>query len=124
MPPGPKNPKVRCHLLEGLLRFLRGGSISHRVELVGQLKDVRGAEIGNVTNDGMMRVRDNGSIAAEIPAKPLAEEAPLYEREAKRLTTESKEDIEVAKEISMLSVSSVVESLKLLMTDPTIASKN
>ncbi|HKR53848.1 MAG TPA: phosphoribosylformylglycinamidine synthase subunit PurL [Chthoniobacterales bacterium] len=86
--------------------------------------DVPCAEIGHVTNDGMMRVRDNGSIAAEIPAKPLAEEAPLYEREAKRLTTESKEDTEVAKEISMLSVSSVVESLKLLMTDPTIASKN
>jgi len=28
-------------------------------------------------------VRNNGSIAAEIPAKPLAEEAPLYSREAK-----------------------------------------
>jgi phosphoribosylformylglycinamidine synthase subunit PurL len=86
--------------------------------------DVPCAEIGRVTDDGMMRVRNNGSIAAEIPAKLLAEEAPLYEREAKRLTTESKEDIEVFKKISVLSASSVVESLKLLMTDPTIASKN
>src|SRR5256885_727689 len=39
--------------------------------------DVPCAEIGRVTDDGMMRVRNNGSIAAEIPAKPLAEEAPL-----------------------------------------------
>src|SRR5947199_7374261 len=45
--------------------------------------DVPCAEIGNVTDDGMMRVRNNGVIAAEIPAKPLAEEAPLYSREAK-----------------------------------------
>ena len=39
--------------------------------------DVPCAEIGRVTDDGMMRVRNNGSVAAEIPAKPLAEEAPL-----------------------------------------------
>ena len=45
--------------------------------------DVPCAEIGRVTDDGMMRVRSNGSVAAEIPAKPLAEEAPLYSRDAK-----------------------------------------
>src|SRR5438105_10531600 len=51
--------------------------------------DVPWAEIGRGTDDGMMRVRNNGSVAAEIPAKPLADEAPLYSREAKRLTTDS-----------------------------------
>src|SRR5471030_2742573 len=45
--------------------------------------DVPCAEIGCVTGDGMMRVLNDGSIAAEIPAKPLADEAPLYSREAK-----------------------------------------
>src|SRR5256714_11004671 len=45
--------------------------------------DVPCAEIGRVTSDGMMRVRNNGDIAAEIPAKALADEAPLYSREAK-----------------------------------------
>ena len=45
--------------------------------------DVPCAEIGRVTDDGMMRVRNNGTVAAEIPAKPLADEAPLYSREAK-----------------------------------------
>ncbi len=44
--------------------------------------DVPCAEIGRVTDDGMMRVRNNGAVAAEIPAKPLADEAPLYSREA------------------------------------------
>src|SRR6266511_4040145 len=46
--------------------------------------DVPWAEIGRVTQDGMMRVRNDGTIAAEIPAKPLAAEAPLYSRQAKR----------------------------------------
>ena len=46
--------------------------------------DVPCAEIGRVTDDGMMRVLNNGSTAAEIPAKPLADEAPLYSREAKK----------------------------------------
>src|SRR5439155_16391117 len=44
--------------------------------------DVPCAEIGRVTDDGLMRVRSNGSIAAEIPARALADEAPLYSREA------------------------------------------
>ena len=33
--------------------------------------DVPCAEIGRVTSDGIMRVRNNGAIAAEIPAKAL-----------------------------------------------------
>ena len=45
--------------------------------------DVPCAEIGRVTSDGIMRVRNNGAIAAEIPAKALADEAPLYSRDAK-----------------------------------------
>ncbi|MGZ5023138.1 MAG: phosphoribosylformylglycinamidine synthase subunit PurL, partial [Chthoniobacterales bacterium] len=83
--------------------------------------DVPCAEIGRVTGDGMMRVRNNGSVAAEIPAKPLAEEAPLYSREAKKLTAENAEDAEFLKKISAISA---VESLRQLLSDPTIASKN
>ncbi len=36
--------------------------------------------IGKVTDDGMMRVKDHGKVVAEIPAKPLADDAPLYDR--------------------------------------------
>ncbi len=85
--------------------------------------DVPCAEIGVVTADGMMRVRNNGRVAAEIPAKPLAEEAPVYSREAKRLTAESAENAEFLKKISENSASSAVEFLPRLLADPTIASK-
>ncbi len=36
--------------------------------------------VGHVTGDGMMRVRNHGAVVAEIPARPLADEAPLYHR--------------------------------------------
>jgi phosphoribosylformylglycinamidine synthase len=86
--------------------------------------DVTCAEIGQVTSDGIMRVRNNGTIAAEIPAKALADEAPLYSREARKLTAQSAEDAELVKRISANSASSTVESLQELLRDPTIASKN
>src|SRR5437588_5437310 len=88
--------------------------------------DVPCAEIGKVTDDGMMRVRNNGSLAAEIPAKPLADEAPLYSREATKCTAESAEiaEEEIQKIVSAPSAASAVESLRLLLRDPTIASKN
>ena len=86
--------------------------------------DVPCAEIGRVTDDGMMRVRNNGAIAAEIPAKPLAQEAPLYSRKARKPTTEITETTELLNKISAISASSVVESLRQLLRDPTIASKN
>jgi phosphoribosylformylglycinamidine synthase len=37
-------------------------------------------EIGRVTDDGLLRVRNHGEVAAEIPAHPLAEEGPVYHR--------------------------------------------
>ena len=91
--------------------------------------DVPWAEIGRVTDDGMMRVRNNGSITAEIPAKPLAEEAPLYSREATppkttKLTKNTKELLETIPIPFENFVSFVVKSLRPLLRDPTIASKN
>jgi phosphoribosylformylglycinamidine synthase subunit PurL len=83
--------------------------------------DVPCAEIGRVTDDGMMRVRNNGTVAAEIPARPLAEEAPLYSREARKPTTDHTDKTDL---LQKLSAKSVVESLRQLLRDPTIASKN
>jgi phosphoribosylformylglycinamidine synthase subunit PurL len=83
--------------------------------------DVPWAEIGRVTDDGMMRVRNNGSVAAEIPAKPLAEEAPLYSREAKKPSPVA---AVYDRRINDLPKIDNHESLRQLLRDPTIASKN
>jgi phosphoribosylformylglycinamidine synthase II len=36
--------------------------------------------IGTVTGDGILRVKNHGVVAAEIPNRELADEAPLYDR--------------------------------------------
>src|SRR2546430_14481971 len=36
--------------------------------------------VGDVTDNGLLRVKDHGKLAAEIPAHPLAEEGPVYNR--------------------------------------------
>ncbi len=42
--------------------------------------DLDVAVVGRVTDDGLLRVKDNGQVVAEIPAKALADEGPRYER--------------------------------------------
>ncbi|MEY2439741.1 MAG: phosphoribosylformylglycinamidine synthase subunit PurL, partial [Verrucomicrobiota bacterium] len=85
--------------------------------------DVPCAEIGRVTDDGMMRVRNNGSVAAEIPAKPLAEEAPLYSREAKAPEVAQVSNLRESLG-GRLESCPPHEALRQLLRDPTIASKN
>src|SRR6266566_947534 len=36
--------------------------------------------VGQVTDGGLMLVKDHGKVVAEIPAHPLAEEGPVYQR--------------------------------------------
>jgi len=80
--------------------------------------DVPCAEIGRVTSDAMMRVRNNGEIAAEIPAKALAEEAPLYSREANPPAVAASPTGRRLQKIDSY------DALRQLLRDPTIASKN
>jgi phosphoribosylformylglycinamidine synthase subunit PurL len=102
---------------ERMLIIARRGK-ENLVREVFEKWDVPCAEIGRVTDDGMMRVRNNGSIAAEIPAKALAEEAPLYSREAKSVTAVYDHPIENLSNIDSH------QALLQLLRHPTIASKN
>jgi len=80
--------------------------------------DVPCVEIGRVSDDGMMRVHDDGAIAAEIPATALADEAPLYSREAKSAPAVYDHRTDNLPKIDNH------EALRQLLRDPTIASKN
>ncbi len=87
--------------------------------------DVPCAEIGRVTDDGLMRVRNNGAIAAEIPAKALADEAPLYSREAAPPpVAASLWDASTSPTERGLQKIDTNHALRQLLRDPTIASKN
>jgi phosphoribosylformylglycinamidine synthase len=79
--------------------------------------DLPYAEVGEVKDDGMMRVLDEGQLAAEIPARKLADDAPVYEREQKSRPAPAPIDP------ASLPVVDVRETLLKLLADPSIASK-
>ncbi len=54
------------------------------VERVFEKWDLHAVGIGRVTDDGMMVVRHGGREVACLPVKPLADEAPVYERPLRR----------------------------------------
>ena len=50
------------------------------VERIFEKWDLHAVHIGEVTGDGLLRVKDHGRLVAEIPNRALADEAPLYNR--------------------------------------------
>jgi len=84
--------------------------------------DLPWAEIGRVTDTGRMVVRTNGQRVADIPAKKLADEAPVYEREARE--PEYLGSVRAFTLASIPDTQDAVGALKTLLSWPTIASKN
>jgi phosphoribosylformylglycinamidine synthase subunit PurL len=84
--------------------------------------DLPWAQIGEVTDTGHMVVRNNGSRVVDIPAKKLADEAPIYQRDARE-----PEYIKAVRAFTLAGVPDTtdpIENLKSLLAWPTIASKN
>ncbi len=54
------------------------------VEKIFAKYGLHAAVIGKVTADGMIRVLHDGEIIAEVPAKALADDAPVYQRDSSR----------------------------------------
>jgi len=50
------------------------------VERIFEKWDLHAVHIGEVTTDGRMRVKDRGTVVADIPNNALTDEAPLYRR--------------------------------------------
>lgn len=79
------------------------------------------AVVGKVTDDGMLRLRENGRVVAEVPVKALTEQSPVYHRPTKepeyyaRLKAQSVNENAPAKPLP--------EILLTLLASPNIASK-
>jgi len=83
--------------------------------------DLHAEEIGFVTAGTMMVVKENGKIVAEIPARKLADEAPLYSREARE--PEYLKKTRAFDRKSLGSAGDLNAVLLKLLDSPTIASK-
>ena len=78
--------------------------------------DLPYARVGEVTDDGFMRVLDHGRVEVEIRADKLAHDAPVYARDVSPLP--------VALQPPDFPAVDPVQSLIQLLSHPTIASKN
>ncbi|MFC1624738.1 phosphoribosylformylglycinamidine synthase subunit PurL, partial [Candidatus Omnitrophota bacterium] len=105
---------------ERMLAILRGGSEEEALAILRKW-NINAVKIGKVTDDGIMRVKENGVTVCEVPAEALTKKAPLYDREIKEPS--------YLKETKKLSVESLAEPndynkvLLQLLDLPTIASK-
>jgi phosphoribosylformylglycinamidine synthase len=88
-----------------------------RVKEIFEKWDLPYAQIGEVKDDGFMRVKENGQTIVEIPARVLADEAPIYHREVARRNLPGPVDLD------SIPQSDVRDSLIQLLAYPSIASK-
>ena len=87
--------------------------------------DLPWAEVGFVTDTGRMVVKHGGKVVADIPAKKIADESPIYQREA-----QEPEYLKAVRAFRLDGIADVANgadaagALKKLLAWPSIASKN
>jgi len=84
--------------------------------------DLPWSEIGFVTDTGRMVVRQHGNIVVDLPAKKLADEAPVYFRDAQE--PEYLKEVRAFRLDGIADTKDPVANLKTLLAWPSIASKN
>ena len=104
---------------ERMLFIVRPGREAE-VERIFEKWDLHAVRIGQVTGDGLLRVRDGDGVVAEIPNKALADEAPLYDR-----PTAPPADLATRQtlDLAALEPPPPAEALSALLSSPQIASK-
>ncbi|GDY21480.1 phosphoribosylformylglycinamidine synthase subunit PurL [Verrucomicrobiota bacterium] len=84
--------------------------------------DLPWSEIGVVTDTGRMVVRHGGKIVVDVPAKKLADEAPVYVREATEAAYMA--GVRAFRLDGIADTQDAAGDLKKLLANHTIASKN
>jgi len=84
--------------------------------------DLPWSEVGVVTDTGQMVVRHGGRVVADIPARKIADESPVYEREARE--PDYLKAVRAFRLDGLPDTRDPIGALQRLLTWPTIASKN
>jgi phosphoribosylformylglycinamidine synthase len=106
---------------ERMLIIVQNGR-EEEVQRIFDKWDLPWAQIGFVTDTGRMIVKDQGRVVADIPASKLANDAPIYSREAREPAY-----LEAVRAWTLEQVPETrdpVADLKTLLAWPSIASKN
>lgn len=84
--------------------------------------DLPWAEIGIITDTGHMKVRHGGKLVVDIPAKKIADESPVYHREA--VEPAYIKEVQAFRLDGISDTQSPISDLLKLLAFPSIASKN
>ncbi len=84
--------------------------------------DLPWSEIGYVTDTGRMVVKQHGQVVADIPAKKIADESPVYQRDAREPAY--LKDVRAFRLDQIPATQDAKADLLKLLAWPTIASKN
>ncbi len=84
--------------------------------------DLPWSEIGIITDTGHMVVRHGGKLVVDIPAKKIADESPVYQREAQEPAY--LKEVRAFRLDGIADTATPAEDLKKLLAWPSIASKN
>jgi phosphoribosylformylglycinamidine synthase II len=104
---------------ERMLLVVKRGR-EREVEEIFEKWDLHAAHIGEVTDDGLMRVREGGKVVAEIPTLALTDEAPVYQR-----PMETPKYLAEVQQLSLPASPAVpdADAFRALLASPVIASK-
>ena len=105
---------------ERMLFIVRRGREAE-VERIFEKWDLHAVRIGHVTDDGLLRVKNRGSVVAEIPNKALADDGPVYNR-----PTREPGDLAARQSLDLTTLPSAPappEAFKQLLASPQVASK-
>jgi phosphoribosylformylglycinamidine synthase II len=78
-------------------------------------------EVGHVTRDNVMRVRQHGELVAEIPNEALTDDAPVYQRPLERW--EPPVEREMPAHIKLAESGDLTANFKQLLASPNICGK-
>jgi phosphoribosylformylglycinamidine synthase len=105
---------------ERMLAICRKGT-EDRVAAVFKKWGLNAVVIGRVTSDGLVRVKEGDAVAAEIPAKALTDECPVYQLDAAEPDYIAK--VQAFDPLTLPEPSDYNAVLARLLSSPNIASK-
>ena len=91
------------------------------VEQIFEKWDLHAVRIGEVTSDGILRVKERGAVVAEIPNRALTDEAPVYHRPFSR--PDYLAEAQVLSLAELAPPAPVEDVLLRLLASPTVGSK-
>ena len=106
---------------ERMLIIVKKGRESE-VQRIFDKWDLPWAEVGFVTDTGHMVVRNHGEVVADIPARKIADDSPIYHRESREPAY-----LQAVRAFTLDGLPDVADplgALKQLLAWPSIASKN